>query len=391
MESSSEPTLPSATKSQSVRAEEDKNSSSISCDSRAQTWGVRAFDSEKPRIYTWNVNGLTSKSGRKNLRKFLSDENPDILCLNKTQLDAKDLASSQTRDELNSSHYLQYWNCVKPDSKGPADNTGTAILTKVKPLEVSFGMGSDEEDSDSEGRVITMEFGKFILVSCYSPSSHDPDKLEYKTLKWDRALHNYLQALVAKRHKYVILCGDLSSAHPAIDNPTTPHRKNGSSPALTVPLGIAGTLDNDRLSGLLNFGFADSFRRLHPKEVKYTCWNLGANPRLGSKGWRFDYFMVNNGILDAIEESDMLTTVMGSDHCPIKLVPNLAKIQEPTPPMLTAPGMSTRETKRRELKAGRKQARRAELAAELGGRTKVEEVVEDPKIRKGVRTHADDS
>ncbi len=357
---------------------------------------MKGFDSEKPRIYTWNVNGLTNTTGRTNLRRFLTEENPDVLCLNRTQLEAKDLASVQTRDELSSLHYLQYWNCIKAGSTDASDSTGTAtaILTKVKPIGVSFGMGSDRDDSDSEGRVITMEFGKFILVSCYSPPAHDPDRLEYKTLKWDRALHDYLQALVSKRHKYVILCGDMSSAHSTMDNPRgmimapgEAHPKTAAPPTrahllnpedLSIPKGPAG-IRSDRMMGLLNFGFVDSFRRLHPKEVKYTCWNLGANPRIGNKGWRFDYFMVNGGIIDAIEESDMLTAVMGSDHCPIKLVPNLAKIQAPALPPIEVPEEETRKSarvKKRDAKLCMKRLGQARRMQHSWGNARVEELNE---------------
>jgi exodeoxyribonuclease-3 len=202
--------------------------------------------------------------------------------------------------------YEQYWNyAVK---KG---YSGTAVFTKIKPLAVTYGIG--QEVHDQEGRVITLEFEEFYLVNVYTPNSQRGlARLEYR-MEWEDAFQNYLQELDAK--KPVVLCGDLNVAHKEIDikNPAA-NRKN------------AGFTDEERqrMTELLDKGFIDTFRHFYPdKEHAYTWWSYFRNARERNSGRRIDYFLVSERLRDSLAGAEILSDIMGSDHCPVVLELNI--------------------------------------------------------------------
>ena len=198
--------------------------------------------------------------------------------------------------------YYCYWNSAI--KKG---YSGTAIFTKKKPINVTYGIGIEEHDQ--EGRVITLEFEDFYLVNCYTPNSkRELERLEYRMV-WEDEMRNYLLKL--DKIKPVILCGDLNVAHQEIDlkNPKS-NRRN------------AGFTDEERgkIEELLNAGFIDSFRYLYPtKENCYTWWSYMFNARANNAGWRIDYFIVSKSIESKIKEAIIYSEIMGSDHCPVGL------------------------------------------------------------------------
>lgn len=297
------------------KTEGDDKPSDIAYDPRTSSWATTSFPSGKARLYTWNVNGLNSCLSGGNIQKFLKDEDPDLLCINETKMDEKKIEGDKIKSKMFPDKYLQYWNCCK-SSSGYA---GTAILTKVKPLDVKFDLGILEHDL--EGRTITLEFKEFIIVACYVPNAGQKlDRLSYRTQKWDPDFRKYLKGLEQKKGKCVILCGDLNVAHMEIDIWNAKGNKKS-----------AGFTEEERneFTNFLKLGFVDSFRKLHPKEVKYSYWNLRSNARAENKGWRLDYFAVSEALMDAVDESDMINNVMGSDHCPLKLFLTLSKIKKP--------------------------------------------------------------
>lgn len=198
--------------------------------------------------------------------------------------------------------YEEYW--YSAEKKG---YSGTALFTKRKPLEVICGMGMDQHDH--EGRIITAEYEEFYLVTCYTPNSQNELKrLDYR-MQWEDDFRDYVKELDAV--KPVILCGDLNVAHEEIDlkNPKT-NRKN------------AGFTDEERakMTELLAAGFTDSFRHLHPDATGiYSWWSYRFKARQNNAGWRIDYFIVSDRIKDKIQKAEILTDIMGSDHCPVLL------------------------------------------------------------------------
>ena len=198
--------------------------------------------------------------------------------------------------------YYQYWNSA--EKKG---YSGTAIFTKHKPLSVAYGIGVEEHDH--EGRVITLEYEDFYLMCVYTPNSQrELARLSYR-MEWEKALLEYMKGLDAK--KPVIYCGDLNVAHNEIDlkNPKTNHFSAGFS-------------DEERgaFSTMLEAGFSDTFRYLYPSEVKYSWWSYMFNSREKNVGWRIDYFVVSNRLLNKVKDSFILNEIMGSDHCPVGIV-----------------------------------------------------------------------
>lgn len=224
-------------------------------------------------LISWNVNGLRAVL-KKGFEDFLAEASPDVLCLQETKISA-DLV-----DQFSFQDYpYSYWCCAQ--KKG---YSGTAILSKFEPINVTYGLGIEKHDQ--EGRVITAEFQEYFLVTVYTPNSqnHDenkrPKRLDYRTLEWDRDFLAHVKDLETK--KPVILCGDLNVAHQEIDlaNPKT-NRKN------------AGFTDEERasFSRLLDAGFVDTFRLLYPDETqKYSWWSYRAAARSRNIGWRIDYF-----------------------------------------------------------------------------------------------------
>ncbi|MBC1458827.1 exodeoxyribonuclease III [Listeria newyorkensis] len=246
------------------------------------------------KLISWNVNGLRAAE-KKGFMDYFREVDADIFCLQETKLQQGQIA-------LDLSGYYDYWNyAVK---KG---YSGTAIFSKSEPLSVQYGL--DIEVHDQEGRVITLEFPEFYMITVYTPNSQNELKrLDYR-MDWEDAFLAHLKKL--DQVKPVIVCGDLNVAHQEIDlkNPKT-NRKN------------AGFSDEERgkFTDLLASGFTDSFRYLYPElEGAYSWWSYRMNARARNTGWRIDYFVVSNRIAENIEEASIHADVMGSDHCPVEL------------------------------------------------------------------------
>lgn len=240
---------------------------------------------------------------KKGFNDFIEHYQPDILCLQETKISA-DLVEG-----FNFPQYPHtYWNCA--EKKG---YSGTAILSKIKPLSVSYGIGIPKHDN--EGRTITAEFDDYYLVTVYTPNSqnHDenkrPRRLDYRTTEWDVDFLHYLKTL--ESHKPVVFCGDLNVAHREIDlaNPKT-NRKN------------AGFTDEERarFDAILEAGFVDCFRWLNPDAVdRYSWWSYRAAARQRNIGWRIDYFCCSESLTSQIDHAEILPEVEGSDHCPVTI------------------------------------------------------------------------
>ncbi len=250
------------------------------------------------KLVSWNVNGLRAVIN-KGFVEFFKEIDADVFCIQETKMQ-EDQIDDNIKEIFKG--YNTYWNSA--EKKG---YSGTAIMTKDKPLNVEYGIGIEEHDK--EGRVITLEFDKFYMVNCYTPNSkRELERLDYRMV-WEDAFRNYLIELNKK--KPVIVCGDLNVAHKEIDlkNPKT-NRRN------------AGFTDEERekMTELLNAGFTDTFRYLYPdKTDMYTWWSYMFKAREKNAGWRIDYFIVSDSIKDKIKESYIYSEIMGSDHCPVGL------------------------------------------------------------------------
>ena len=246
------------------------------------------------KLISWNVNGLRAIY-KKDFESIFKEFDADIFCLQETKMQEGQL-------EVNFDGYEMYFNYA--ERKG---YSGTAIFTKTKPKNVTYGIGIEEHDK--EGRVITLEFKDFFLVNCYTPNSgRELARLDYR-MDWEDAFRNYLKGL--DKIKPVILCGDLNVAHKEIDlkNPKT-NRKN------------AGFTDEERnkMTKLLDNGFTDTFRKIYPdKENAYTWWSYMGHAREKNVGWRIDYFIVSDRFAESIKEVYIFPEIMGSDHCPVGL------------------------------------------------------------------------
>lgn len=247
------------------------------------------------KLISWNVNGIRACVG-KNFMEFFNEVDADIFCLQETKL-------QENQIDLQLEGYHQYWNYAK--KKG---YSGTAIFTKKEPISVSYGIGIEEHDM--EGRVITLEFDDFYMVTVYTPNSQNELKrLDYR-MKWEDDFRNYLKELDNK--KPVIMCGDLNVAHKEIDlkNPKT-NRKN------------AGFTDEERnkFTQFLDSGFIDTFRYFYPdKENIYSWWSYRFKAREKNAGWRIDYFCVSEKLKDRLVSASIHTEILGSDHCPVELI-----------------------------------------------------------------------
>ena len=247
------------------------------------------------KLISWNVNGLRAAMGKGFMETF-AQLDADAFCLNETKLQPGQI-------ELDLPGYHQYWNSA--EKKG---YSGVAVFTRQEPLSVRYGIGVDE--FDHEGRVLTLEMPQFFLVSCYTPNSQDGLKrLEYR-MRWEDAFLSYLKSL--EREKPVVLCGDLNVAHQEIDI------KNPKSNRMN-----AGFTDQERekMTRLLNAGFVDTFRALHPDETgAYSWWSYRFHARENNAGWRIDYFIVSESLREHVREAAIHPEVFGSDHCPVELV-----------------------------------------------------------------------
>ena len=257
------------------------------------TFNIQHSTLPKMKFISWNVNGLRACVG-KDFENQFKELDADFFCLQETKMQEGQL-------DLQFEGYESYWNYA--EKKG---YSGTAIYTKHKPLYVSYGMGVEEHDH--EGRIITLEYDQFYLVTCYTPNSQtELKRLDYR-MTWEDDFRKFLKSLDAM--KPVIICGDLNVAHEEIDikNPKT-NRRN------------AGFTDEERekMTVLLNDGFTDSFRYLHPDEVTYSWWSYRFKAREKNAGWRIDYFLVSDRIKEQITQAKIHTEIMGSDHCPVEV------------------------------------------------------------------------
>ena len=254
------------------------------------------------KLISWNVNGLRAVVN-KGFKEFFNEIDADIFCIQETKMQEAQLDENIL--EIFEG-YNAYWNSA--EKKG---YSGTAIFTKQKPLNVTYGIGKEEHDK--EGRVITLEFEKFYMVNIYTPNSkRELERLDYRQL-WEDEIRAYLLKL--KENKSVVMCGDLNVAHTEIDlkNPKT-NRKN------------AGFTDEERakMTELLNAGFVDTFRYKYPEvEGKYSWWSYMFHAREKNAGWRIDYFIVSENLKDKIEDAKILDDIYGSDHCPVELDLNI--------------------------------------------------------------------
>ncbi len=246
------------------------------------------------KLISWNVNGIRACLN-KGFLDYFKQSDSDIFCLQEIKLSHGQLS-------LDLEGYHQYWNYA--EKKG---YSGTAIFTKKEPISVSYGINIEEHDN--EGRVITLEFENFYMVTVYTPNSKDQLlRLDYRMV-WEDAFREYLVNL--DKIKPVILCGDLNVAHKEIDlkNP----KSNKRNPGFTDE-------ERDKFSQLLNAGFTDSFRYLYPDlEHAYSWWSYRGRARENNTGWRIDYFVVSNKIKDKIKEAEIHSQILGSDHCPVVL------------------------------------------------------------------------
>lgn len=246
------------------------------------------------RFFSWNVNGLRACLS-KGFLESVGSMDADVICLQETKME-----QGQATVDLHG--YVEYWNSA--EKKG---YSGTAVFTRRAPLQVSYGIGLAEHDT--EGRVITAEFDSLYLVNVYTPNSQRGlTRLEYR-MHWEDAFRGYVKHLDAV--KPVVICGDMNVAHAEIDlrNPKANHKNAGFTPE-----------ERAKMTELLQSGFADTFRRLHPDvEGAYSWWTYRSNARANNVGWRIDYFLVSERLVPLVREASILPGIMGSDHCPVGL------------------------------------------------------------------------
>lgn len=245
------------------------------------------------KFISWNVNGLRACVG-KNFKESFEQLDADFFCLQETKMQEGQLS-------IAFDGYESYWNYA--EKKG---YSGTAIFTKHKPMSMALGIGIEEHDK--EGRVITLEYPNFYLVTVYTPNSQDQlRRLAYR-MKWEDDFQAYLHKL--DESKPVIVCGDMNVAHEEIDikNPKTNHKN-------------AGFTDEERqkMTQLLANGFTDTFRSLYPEQVTYSWWSYRFHAREKNAGWRIDYFLVSDRLKPEVKDAKIHTEIMGSDHCPVEL------------------------------------------------------------------------
>lgn len=247
------------------------------------------------KMLSWNVNGLRA-SLKKGFIETFKEIDADIYCLQETKME-------QGQAEIDLPDYQEYWNSAQ--RKGYA---GTAVFTKKEPMSAAYGIGIEKHDQ--EGRVITLEFEDYYFVTAYTPNSQrELARLDYR-MEWENDFRAYLLALDAK--KPVILCGDLNVAHQEIDikNAKSNHKNAGFTDQ-----------EREKMTVLLEAGFSDTFRTLHPDEQDaYTWWSQMFKARERNVGWRIDYFIVSNRLMPQVKEAFILSEVYGSDHCPVGIV-----------------------------------------------------------------------
>ena len=244
------------------------------------------------KLVSWNVNGIRA-CVKKGFLDYFHEVNADFFCLQETKLQADQI-------DLQLAGYYQYWNYA--EKKG---YSGTAIFAKKKPLSVSYGVG--ERESEAEGRIITLEYENFYLITVYTPNAKRDLSRLGERLEWEDEIRHYLMEL--DKVKPILICGDLNVAHKEIDL-KNPKSNKGNS----------GFTDEERekMTSLLNAGFIDSFRYLYPTETdRYTWWSYMAKVRERNIGWRIDYFLLSERLAPVLQDSQIHSDVLGSDHCPV--------------------------------------------------------------------------
>ncbi|MFZ6002123.1 MAG: exodeoxyribonuclease III [Bacteroidota bacterium] len=250
------------------------------------------------QLVNWNVNGIRAII-KKDFVKNIQEMNPDILCLQETK--------GSEEDVFGALEALPGYNVFVNSSKARKGYSGTAILTRVEPLGITYDMGL--EDFDQEGRVITAEYLNFFLVTVYTPNAGEGlARLDYRE-QWDGVFNEYVNWL--KKRKPVIVCGDLNVAHKEIDIARPKENYNRSAGFTQREI--------DGFQRLLDTGFVDTFRKYYPEEVKYTYWNFVTNGRAKNVGWRIDYFLVSENINAQTQDAMIYNEYHGSDHCPVGL------------------------------------------------------------------------
>jgi exodeoxyribonuclease-3 len=260
------------------------------------------------RFYSWNVNGIRSVIRKGTFQKFIEEHKPDILCLQETK-------AERGQAEIDLPEYIEYWNSA--EKKG---YSGTAIFTRIEPVNVTLGFPEDfasrfsfadelKRDAWNEGRVITAEFDRYYAVTVYTPNAKDDlSRLNLRYRHWDPAFLEYVKML--DRSKPVIFCGDLNVAHTELDlaNPKTNRGKKGFTDE-----------EREGFQRFIDAGFVDTFRIFTQGNGHYTWWSHFANSRARNIGWRIDYVLVSRSIADRVRAARIHAEVMGSDHCPVSI------------------------------------------------------------------------
>lgn len=258
----------------------------------------------KLKIISWNVNGIRSIMKKNELYNLIENEKPDIICFGETKISCPFLDVEEELKSKIKGYKYRYWSpCLVKNGY-----SGTAIFSKKKPLNVTFGLGSNS--IDQEGRVITLEFEKFYLLHVYTPNSGQALKrLDYRVNTWDVEFRKFIKNL--NKSKPTIVTGDLNVAHNEIDisNPKGNIKNSGFTKE-----------ERDSFSKLLNDAdMTDTYRYLHPEKIEYSFWTYLHNSRAKNKGWRIDYFLIPTENLNWLKKSEILTEVMGSDHAPVTI------------------------------------------------------------------------
>ena len=244
------------------------------------------------KIISWNVAGLRA-CYKKGLEEFFLSELPDMFCMQETKV-------LENENPLHIEGYKEY--LYPAEKKG---YSGTMIYSKIEPLSIKYGIGIEE--FDSEGRVITLEYDNFYLVNAYVPNSKRELERLNERMYFEDEMRKYLKSL----NKNVIYCGDLNVAHEEIDIKNA--KTNTRSAGFTIE-------ERNKMTELLESGFIDTFRYLYPDAIKYSWWSYMGGARAKNVGWRLDYFIVNNEYINKVKDSLILNDIMGSDHCPVKLI-----------------------------------------------------------------------
>ena len=254
----------------------------------------QAYGREVLRLFSWNVNGLRAIL-KKGFADFVAKERPDILCLQEVRATAEQV-------RLDMPQYHQFWNPAQ--RKG---YSGTMVLSRIPPMTVTKGIGIDRHDT--EGRVLTLEFAEYYLVTVYTPNSQRGlERLAYRTGEWDRAFLDYLCAL--DRRKPVVTCGDFNAAHQEID--LARPKQNSNNAGFTIQ-------ERQGIDRLIAAGFLDTFRQFNSQGGNYTWWAYFARSRERNIGWRIDYFFISNRLRPKLRSAWIAAGVMGSDHCPVAI------------------------------------------------------------------------